>query len=266
MNAAWIPTALMLAAGAAYVLHASVNTRWLGRLATSLLTLAWLGWGGILIWRGARSGHWPLGSRYDFTLCYLWMMGAIYLAVERALRRRDAGAYAVAVMLVLAVQVTLAPPEVRSLAPLPPVLRSPWLQAHVLACMAAYGLFGIAAALAIMGLVQPSDADAPRALSIEPMMRRLVALGLPWLTLGLVTGAAWAHFAWGRAWGWDPKETWALIAWFWYLMILHLRPLPKWRGKTLAWPVLIGFALVLFTFIGVPRLAALLNVETLHGY
>jgi len=267
-------TALLLLAGIAYAGHAIIGRRWIGRVATGALALTWLGWTGLLVWRGVRSGHWPLGNRYAFSLCFLWIMGAIYLGVERAGRDRRAGVYAIALMLALAMQVALAPDEARALPPLPPVLRSPWLQAHVLACMVGYGFFGIAAALALLRLVHWGDdgaLSAPEATSsstrrAEAMMCRLVALGMPWLTLGLLTGALWAHLAWGRYWGWDPKETWALITWFWHLMVLHLRPLPRWRGKKLAWLVLVGFGLVLFTFIGVPQWAAWLQIETLHGY
>ena len=85
-------------------------------------------------------------------------------------------------------------------------------------------------------------------------MQRAVTLGFPWLTLSILTGAIWAQNAWGRYWGWDPKETWALITWLWYLLILHLRSLRRWRGRRLAVLVLVGLGVVMFTFIGVPWL------------
>jgi ABC-type transport system involved in cytochrome c biogenesis permease subunit len=97
-------------------------------------------------------------------------------------------------------------------------------------------------------------------------MERSVALGFPWLTLGILTGAIWAQNAWGRYWGWDPKETWALITWLWYLLVLHLRPLPGWRGRRLAGLVVVGFGMVLFTFVGVPWLVRLVRLESLHGF
>jgi ABC-type transport system involved in cytochrome c biogenesis permease subunit len=98
------------------------------------------------------------------------------------------------------------------------------------------------------------------------MMERAVALGFPWLTLGILSGAIWAQNAWGRYWGWDPKETWALVTWLFYLLILHVRPLRRWRGRRLAALVVAGFGMVLFTFAGVPWLVRAVRLESLHGF
>jgi ABC-type transport system involved in cytochrome c biogenesis permease subunit len=103
-------------------------------------------------------------------------------------------------------------------------------------------------------------------LSTAEGMERAVALGFPWLTLSILTGAIWAQKAWGRYWGWDPKETWALITWLWVLLILHVRPLRRWRGRRLAALTVIGFGVVLFTFAGVPWLVRTVRLETLHGF
>jgi ABC-type transport system involved in cytochrome c biogenesis permease subunit len=97
-------------------------------------------------------------------------------------------------------------------------------------------------------------------------MSRSVAFGFPWLTFSVLAGAVWAQNAWGRLWGWDPKETWALVTWLWYLMLLHLRPLPRWRGRRMAILLLVGFAAVMFTFVGVPWLVRLVRLESLHGF
>jgi cytochrome c-type biogenesis protein CcsB len=101
---------------------------------------------------------------------------------------------------------------------------------------------------------------------IERTMGRIVALGFPWLTLGILSGAIWAQTAWGRYWGWDPKETWALVTWLWYLLILHVRPLRSWRGRRLAELVVAGFGIIIFTFIGVPWLVRTVRLESLHGF
>ena len=129
--------------------------------------------------------------------------------------------------------------------------------------MVGYAAFAVAAGLGVMRLGPKSPVSEGE---IERTMERAVALGFPWLTLALLTGAIWAQNAWGRYWGWDPKETWALITWLWYLLILHVRPLRRWRGKRLAALVVVGFGLVLFTFIGVPWLVRTVRLESLHGY
>jgi ABC-type transport system involved in cytochrome c biogenesis permease subunit len=140
----------------------------------------------------------------------------------------------------------------------------------------------VAAGLGLMHMVsvrgearrsaERTSASAPSA-EIERMMDRAVALGFPWLTLGILTGAIWAQNTWGRYWGWDPKETWALVTWLFYLLILHLRPLrrthdqcPRWRGRRLAALVIAGFGVVLFTFAGVPWLVRTVRLESLHGF
>ncbi|MHC5056236.1 MAG: c-type cytochrome biogenesis protein CcsB [Planctomycetota bacterium] len=93
------------------------------------------------------------------------------------------------------------------------------------------------------------------------MTYRAVALGFPFLTLGIVTGSVWASQAWGRYWGWDPKETASLITWFVFALYLHLRLVPKWRGPWVAWVAVGGFWCVLFTYFGVNYL-----LTGLHAY
>jgi ABC-type transport system involved in cytochrome c biogenesis permease subunit len=97
-------------------------------------------------------------------------------------------------------------------------------------------------------------------------MERAVAWGFPWLTLGIFSGAIWAQNAWGRYWGWDPKETWSLVTWLWYLLILHVRVVRGWRGRRLALLVLAGFAIVFFSFAGLPLLIRAARLESLHGF
>ena len=159
------------------------------------------------------------------------------------------------------------PAASQAIAPLLPALRSPWLQLHVLTAAVSYGAFAVAAGLGLARLGR-RDASEPRPSNeaLERAMQRVVALGFPWLTLSILMGAIWAQNAWGRYWGWDPKETWALITWLWYLLILHLRPLRRWRGRRMAGLVLVGLGVVMFTFIGVPWLVRLVRVETLHGF
>lgn len=88
-----------------------------------------------------------------------------------------------------------------------------------------------------------------------------VLLGVPFMTLNLITGAIWAYYAWGRYWGWDPKETWALITWFIYLIYLHMRVLGGWRGRKTALISVLGFFVVIFTYLGVN-----LVISGLHSY
>jgi ABC-type transport system involved in cytochrome c biogenesis permease subunit len=172
-----------------------------------------------------------------------------------------------AVASLVAVYALTRSPEQRAVTPLLPALRSPWLQIHVLSTLVGYAAFGVAAGLGLTLLIRRVVTKETRNGDQQARtMERSVALGFPWLTLGILTGAIWAQNAWGRYWGWDPKETWALITWLWYLLVLHLRPLPGWRGRRLAALVLVGFGMALFTFVGVPWLVRLVRLESLHGF
>jgi len=261
----------------AYVVHIKTGNRWVGWAATGITIL---GWGLLtvgLIGRSLEAGHWPLTNRYEFALCLVWAIIAIYLLLEVSWRERRAGAYVLIIALLVATYAVTRPLEARAVALLLPALRSAWLQVHVLTTLVGYAAFGVAAGLGLMRLVarqrspgegepHAEENDLPPVEGIECAMERGVALGFPWLTLGILTGAIWAQNAWGRYWGWDPKETWALVTWLWYLMVLHLSPLPRWRDRRLAALVVVGFGVVLFTFVGVPWLVRTVRLESLHGF
>ena len=266
---------LLWAAALAYVVYAyaAAGQRWTGRAATGTAAASWILLTAGLFQRGLAAGHWPLTNRYEFALCFAWAVVAIYLLLEASWRtggghpQRGAGPFVLGVALVVATYALTRPAADRAIAPLLPVLRSVWLQVHVLAAAVGYAAFGVAAGLGLMRLVHgPGEGRWPPAGEIERTMGRAVALGFPWLTLGIVTGAIWAQNAWGRYWGWDPKETWALITWLWYLLVLHVRPLRRWRGRRLAVLVVAGFGVVLFTFAGVPWLVRTVRLESLHGF
>ena len=93
-----------------------------------------------------------------------------------------------------------------------------------------------------------------------------VAFGYPFMSLAILTGAIWAQVGWGRYWGWDIKEIWALITWLIYTLFLHLRAIRGWRGRPVAVLSIVGFAVVLFTFLGVGWLARRVGLESLHVY
>jgi ABC-type transport system involved in cytochrome c biogenesis permease subunit len=236
-------------------------------LATGLAAITWGLLTAGLVQRGLEAGHWPLTNRYEFALCFAWAIVAVYLLLEASWRERRAGAFVLAVALLVATYAVSRPTDERAIAPLLPALRSVWLQVHVLTAVVGYGAFGVAAGLGLMRLVhREGDGRWPAAAEVERAMERAVALGFPWLTLSILTGAIWAQRAWGRYWGWDPKETWALVTWLWFLLILHVRPLRRWRGRRLAVLTVVGLGVVLFTFVGVDWLVRTVRLESLHGF
>jgi cytochrome c-type biogenesis protein CcsB len=101
----------------------------------------------------------------------------------------------------------------------------------------------------------------PSAEVLDEFSYRIIGVGFPLLTLGIVTGAAWANSAWGSYWSWDPKETWSLIVWLIYAAYLHARIARGWRGRRSAWLSVVGFCATLFCYLGVNLL-----LSGLHSY
>ena len=225
-----------------------------------------------LLQRGIQAGHWPLTNRYEVALCVGCLILGIYLLLETSWHERRAGGVVILFSLMaLSYALTRSQSE-QLITPLLPVLRSIWLQLHVLTTLIGYAAFAVAAGLALARLIQRTSEEGqeqgwlPSVVDSERAMERVVALGFPWLSLGILTGAIWAQKAWGRYWGWDPKEIWTLITWLWYLMILHVRTLRNWRGRRLAGLIVAGCAVIIFTFIGVPWLVRTVRLESLHGF
>lgn len=260
---------LLWPALAAYLVHLTLSSTRQGRLTgwvgSGLGVLAWAAWTWGLVTRGLRAGHWPLTNRYEFALCLVWAILSIYLLLEAGGLERRGGGPVLGMALLVASYALSRPAEERVIRPLLPVLRSVWLQVHVITAAFGYGAFGVAAGLGVLRLADRSS-KLTEGFEVEETIERSVALGFPWLTLAILSGAIWAQKAWGRYWGWDPKETWSLVLWLWYLMVLHLSPLRRWRGLRLAAMVVIGFGLVMFAFAGFPWLIRTVRLESLHGF
>lgn len=265
---------LLWIAALLYAAYVTFRRQPVGLAATLAATLSWGLLTAGLADRGLAAGHWPLVGRYEFPLCFTWAILTLYLALETGWQERRAGAFVLAVALAVGGYAASCPLADKNPSPLPPVLRSPWLQGHALSAVIGYGAFAVAAGTAVARLLAgPSPSSGaegrgwlPSAEDLERMMEWSLTFGFPWLTFAILAGAIWAQNAWGRYWGWDPKETWSLVVWLWYVMILHLRPLRSWRGRRLAILALIGLGLVFFSFVGVPWLVRRAQLESLHGF
>ena len=252
-----------------YGLFLGRRIKWAGWGGTAGIAASWLILTAGLIKHAAAAGHWPLSNRYEFTLCFVWALQALYLLLELTTREQRCGLFATVVALLLFTYGITRPAEQQAVQRLSPVLRSVWMQIHVLTAAVGYGACGLAAALATMLLVRRSpveDARLPAEKWIERTMGRAVGWGFPWLTLSMVSGGIWAQLAWGRYWGWDPKEAWSLVTWLGYLLFFHLRGVRGWRGRRLAWVALAAFAILLASFAGLPWLVRAARLESLHGF
>ncbi|MFI6428383.1 c-type cytochrome biogenesis protein CcsB [Promicromonospora sp. NPDC050880] len=228
-----------------------VSTTW---LATSLLILA-------IVLRGVAAGRTPWSNMYEFTL--VGTCAALLAFVLLNLRRdaRFLGTFVAgtaALFLVLAVNAFYLPAT-----GLFPALQSYWLVIHVGVAVGAAGIFTVSFLLSSLQLLRDSRDEGgalagrrawrwlenlPPAGTLESLSFRLNAIGFVAWTFTLIGGAIWAESAWGRYWGWDPKEVWSFIIWVVYAAYLHARTTRGWAGRKAAWFVLVGYACVVFNF------------------
>ena len=210
-------------------------------------------------------GHAPLSNLYESLIFFAWTIALLYLIIERRYKFRIIGAFATPLAFLALAYASLSPNISDRIQPLLPALKSNWLIAHVIACFIGYAAFAIAFGISIMYLFKKRDTEGtggllerfPAPKVLEELNHQLVMLGFLFLSAGIITGAVWANSAWGRYWGWDPKETWSLITWFVYATLLHARMMRGWRGRKIAYLSIFGFGAVLFTYFGVNYLPGL---------
>jgi len=165
--------------------------------------------------------------------------------------------------------VNLFKPEIHSKT-LMPALQSPWFAPHVIVYMFAYAVLGVATLVAVFLLVKgKSLTPHPSPLTSHPSpltsLDDLVYVGLAFMTIGMLFGALWAKEAWGHYWSWDPKETWAAITWFAYLIYVHYRQIPTHRPRLALWILLISFALLQMCWWGINYLPSA-QQTSVHTY
>lgn len=209
-------------------------------------------------------GHAPLSNLYESLIFFSSVTAIIYLVVERRYENRVIGAFALPLVFLAMAYASLSPVVSDRIQPLVPALKSNWLIAHVITCFVGYASFTVAFGTSVMFLAKRRAAVEGDLLSrfpatdvLDELNYQLIMFGFLFLTAGIITGAVWANSAWGRYWGWDPKETWSLITWFVYATLLHARMMRGWSGKRVAYLSIIGFMAVLFTYFGVNLLPGL---------
>ena len=240
------------------------------RISRGLLVITFLAQTVGLMLRGMALGGFPVTNTYESLVFYGWVFALGYLALlpARLLTDRLRDTIGLFVALMAASFMVLASSPLRSpeIVPLVPALRSHWLALHVSLVFVGEGFFTVSFVAGILYLVQSRKQKSPaREEHLERLDRLIyqtIAIGFPFFTLGgLFFGAIWAKHAWGRYWGWDPKETFMLVTWLVYVLYLHVRLLSGWRGRRTAWLAVLGFLLALFTFAGVNFL-----LRGLHSY
>lgn len=235
------------------------TSRWFGiGMGTLVLGTAVLGVGVLL--RGLAAQRVPWGNMYEFAITGSFLVAVAFLLLSRRYDLRTFAVWVTGVLLLtvgLAVTVLYIPA-----APLVPALRSPWLVIHVAAATIAAAFFTLSMVAASLYLVRDVAESRgrtegrlvsrlPDAATLDRVAYRVTAFGFPIWTFAVVAGAIWAEYAWGRYWGWDPKETWSLITWILYAAYLHARTTTGWRGRRAAVISLVAYSTLLFNFFGV---------------
>jgi len=233
------------------------RTERVGRLATAFMVLGFLLLTAAVIFRGISAHRVPWGNMYEFSITGAFAFSGAYLFALKKYKLRWLGLpVSIAVLLTLGTAITLL---YRPSAPLVPALKSTWLVIHVSAAIISGGVFLLANCVAAVYLildryeqkgVRPVWAQRLPSLEVlDNLSYRLVALVFPLWTFAVIAGAIWAESAWGRYWGWDPKETWAFITWVAYAAYLHARVTVGWRGRKAAWLCLFAGSTFLFNYI-----------------
>jgi cytochrome c-type biogenesis protein CcsB len=227
------------------------------RIATALMVLAFILLFVAVIARGLSNGHVPWGNMYEFSITGALTFTGAYLVALRKYDLRWLGLFiSLAALLTLGTAITLL---YRDSAPLVPALKSTWLIIHVVAAIISGGVFLLSNVIAgaylyldsrERGSGRPAWATRLPALEVlDQLSYRLVAFVFPLWTFSVIAGAIWAESAWGRYWGWDPKETWAFITWVAYAAYLHARVTVGWKGRRAAWLCLFAGSTFLFNYV-----------------
>ena len=253
----------------------------------------------ILCSRWVVAGYFPLSNLYESLLFLTWLLLTIYFYIETKTQSKLIGSVLIPVALLISgfANLTLSP-EMQKASPLVPALQSNWLMMHVSMMLLSYGTLIIGSLLCILFLVISRYKDVDLKIiddsslplynimldyyeakllspsneiselgklkllqSIDNWSYRIIGLGFPFLTIGIISGGVWANEAWGSYWSWDPKETWALITWLVFATYLHARITKGWEGKKTAILGGLGFFVIWICYLGVNFLG-----KGLHSY
>ncbi len=240
-----------------------------GKLATAATIVGALGNLAGIILRWVESyqmgiGHAPLSNLYESLIFFAMAIALIHLFIGYRYKIQFIGVVASPIPFLVMAYASL-PKIDNAIQPLIPALQSNWLIAHVMTCFIGYSAFAIAFGVSVMFLLKSSGnrqgsdilSRIPDFDTLDDLTHQMVMFGFLFLTVGIITGAVWANQAWGRYWGWDPKETWSLITWLIYATLLHARLMRGWQGKKIAILSCLGFFAVIFTYFGVNLLPGL---------
>jgi cytochrome c-type biogenesis protein CcsB len=242
--------------------------------------------------RWVGEGYFPLSNLYESLIFLSWGISSIHLIIEAKTGSRLIGSISTPILFFISGFSSLTlPTDMQKALPLVPSLQSNWLMMHVSMMMISYATLIVGSLLSILYLafiffgkkevdsqleISPATVDSQTTMdsqatlvvsklslleTVDTWSYRIIGLGFPFLTIGIISGAVWANEAWGSYWSWDPKETWALITWLVFAIYLHSRLLKGWQGKKAALVGSAGFFVIWICYLGVNFLG-----KGLHSY
>jgi cytochrome c-type biogenesis protein CcsB len=248
--------------------------RW-GGVAMVLTAVGALTHAAVLVTRGLATDRLPFGNMYEFATATVLVAVVVYVVFAvRAPGLRHLGLFVLAPVVLSLVLIGLF--LYAEAGPLVAALRSYWLAIHVTTAIIGFGIFFVSGIASVMYLVrsryearlaagEPAESGLvsrlPGAAALDRVAHRSAVFGFPIWTFAVIAGAIWAEAAWGRFWGWDPKETWAFIAWVVYAAYLHARTTAGWRGRPAAWVNTVGLVVMIFNLLFVNMVST-----GLHSY
>jgi cytochrome c-type biogenesis protein CcsB len=231
--------------------NVSGSTSSLSRIALGLSLAGWLALGVSVLVRALIVGRGPWGNMFEFTVAFAFSMIGGYLFLQRRYAIGSIGFLPLGVALALLLYAASLPSEIKPL--LPALQNAPLLTIHVGMAVLSYGIFATSFAAGVAYLVQgPGDRFSwlPSHKVLDEAAYRAVIIGFPIFATMIILGSWWASIAWSRYWGWDPKETAALVTWLIYAVYLHARNRRSWAGRPAALLLVVGFGMVLVTYSG----------------
>ncbi len=239
-----------MSAGAA-PLGLSASPSPLSRVATVVTSAAFALLVASLVLRGIVVGRGPYGNLYEFSVAFSTSILGGYLFLARRYPIRQIGFIPVGVALAMLLYASSLPSEIEPL--VPALQNAPLLTIHVGMAVLSYGIFATAFAAGVGYLVQGTEDRfgwLPSHKTLDEVAYRSVIIAFPIFATMIVLGSWWASIAWSRYWGWDPKETSALVTWLTYAVYLHARNQRRWAGRPAALLLVVGFGMVLVTYSG----------------
>jgi len=252
---------------AAYFAYLFLQKNYLQQTGYFILMAGFICQTATIIYGFAKTGHVPAGNLHETLSLAGWAIAGVFLIIQFKFNLKILGIFAAPLVTLIMIVVSQLPNEP---AQITNIFKNFWLISHVVAIFIGEASFALAGGLGLLYLIQENTIKTkkrrfffkrlPSLDLLDTVGYACIVVGFTLLTLGLITGFVYAKSIWGKFWSWDPKEVWSGITWIFYAILLHERLTVGWRGRKSAIMAIIGFAVLLFTFLGVNLL-----LEGHHG-